>query len=196
MLIITNILILLVFSFLSSNNPNIKINNYKDSSPYLTLTTITSGTIYLTSAWEKLNGFKSKLFIEAIDTEYSIRARRNNLNFFKFDFPIIVHDAGVILKKKILNFHFIIRRHSDIRLYLQYRNNLPIFIKNSIFFPKWASKSIFNLLTKKLFISLLGSRNILKTILWIAKGLFDGLLEITPLKKKLKNPQYMLKKFL
>lgn len=183
------------FSFLSSNNPNIKKIYYKDASPYLTLTTITSGTIYLTSAWEKLNGFKSELFIEGIDTEYSIRARKNNLNFFRFDYPIIIHDAGVPFERKILNFNLIIRRHSDTRLYLQYRNNLPIFIKNFIFFPKWSSRSIINLLTKKLIISVLGSRNIFKTFLWITKGLLDGLLEITPLKKMLKNQKIYVKNF-
>lgn len=183
------------FSFLISNKPKHKKKDHKDFSPYLTLTPIISGTIYLTSVWEKLNGFKNELFIEGIDTEYSIRARKNKFYFFKFDYPIMVHDAGVPIIKTFLNFNFIIRRHSDIRLYLQYRNNLPIFLKNSIHFPKWALISIFNLLTKKILISALGSKNILRTFLWIARGLLNGLLESTPFKVRLQTPEFMLKNY-
>ena len=165
-----------------------------NNSPFLTLTTITSGTIYLTSAWEKLNGFKSGLFIEGVDTEYAIRAKKNHFNFYKIDYPILLHDAGVKITKNFLYFKIKIRNHSDERLYLQYRNNIPIFIKNLIFFPKWSLKSIFNLFTKRFLISILGSKNIFKTLFWIARGTFDGLLELTFFNYKLSKQEQILKK--
>ena len=182
------------FSFLSVSDPKTnKKNNYTKYYPHLTLTTITSGTIYLTSAWKKIYGFKNELFIEGIDTEYSIRARKNKLNFYKFDYPILIHDAGLALTKKFLNLKITIRFHSDIRLYLQYRNNLPIFIRNLTFVPKWSLKSIINLFTKKLIIAILGSRNKLITLIWIFKGTCEGLLELTSFSHKLKSQELMFK---
>lgn len=181
------------FSFLSVSDKETNKKNYKNYYPDLTLTTITSGTIYLTSAWKKIYGFKNELFIEGIDTEYSIRARRNKLNFYKFDYPIFIHDAGSALTKKFLNLKITIRVHSDIRLYLQYRNNLPIFIRNIIFVPKWSLKSIINLYTKKLIIAILGSKNILRTLIWILKGTCVGLLELTSFSHKLKSQELMFK---
>ena len=184
------------FSFLPIKDEKEYEKKYKKNSPILTLTTITSGTIYLTSAWEKLNGFKSELFIEGIDTEYAIRAKKNQFNFYEFDYPILIHDAGVAISKNIFCFKIKIRKHSDVRLYLQYRNNIPIFIKNLIYFPKWAFRSILNLFTKRFLISILGSRNIFITLLWIARGTFDGLLELTFLKYKLRKQGSILKKHL
>ena len=182
------------FSFLTIKNEKDYKKEYKNNSPFLILTTITSGTIYLTSAWEKLNGFQSELFIEGVDTEYAIRAKKNQFNFYKFDYPILIHDAGVEISKSFFYFNIKIRKHSDVRLYLQYRNNIPIFIKNLIFFPKWSLKSILNLFTKRFLISILGSKNIFITFFWILRGTFDGLLELTFFSYKLKNQGQMLKK--
>lgn len=184
------------FSFLTMKNEKDYKNKYKNNSPFLILTTITSGTIYLTSVWKKLKGFESELFIEGVDTEYAIRAKKNQFNFYKFDYPILIHDAGVKISKKFFCFNIKIRKHSDVRLYLQYRNNIPIFIKNLIFFPKWSLKSIFNLFIKRSLISILGSKNIFITLFWIFRGTFDGLLELTFFNYKLKKQGQILKNHL
>ena len=184
------------FSFLTIKNEKDYKKEYKNYTPISVLTTITSGTIYLTSAWEKLKGFESRLFIEGVDTEYAIRAKKNKFNFYKFDYPILIHDAGVEISKNFFCFNIKIRKHSDVRLYLQYRNNIPIFIKNLNFFPKWSLKSIFNLFTKRSLISIIGSKNIFITLFWIFRGTFDGFLEITFFNYKLKKQGQILKKHL
>ena len=179
------------FSFKSITNP-MKKEKSKIISPKLCLTSITAGSIYLTSAWSKLKGFKNELFIEGIDTEFSIRAKKNKFNFYKFSHPIIIHDAGIPIKKNFLFFDLVIRKHSDIRIYLQYRNNLPIFIKNLPIFPLWSSKSLFNLLIKKSFLIMVSTRNSLKTFLWISKGIYHGLIETLNKKSNLKKQEYFL----
>tara|TARA_B100000945_G_C20388135_1_gene600806 strand:- start:938 stop:1252 length:315 start_codon:yes stop_codon:yes gene_type:complete len=92
--------------------------NLKKITPSLCLTSIIAESIYLISAWKKLNGFKNELFIEGIDNEFSIRAKNNKFNLYKFPYPIIIHYAGIPIKRKFLFFDLIIRRHSDIRIYL------------------------------------------------------------------------------
>ena len=180
------------FTFKPSKEEEISKINPKKLTPFLNLTSIISGTVYLTSSWNKLNGFKDELFIEGIDTEFSIKAKRKNFNLYKFKYPIIFHDAGLAVKKKIFNFNYFIRKHSDERIYLQYRNNLPIFIDNFIFFPKWSLKSIFNLLIKKIIVIILGSENIPKTLFFVIKGILDGILELTPLRKNLEKQERYL----
>ncbi len=181
------------FSFEYFTNSKKYLQNYKINLPSSLLTPITSGCIYLTKVWKELNGFNNYLFIEGIDTDFAIKAKLKNFNFYKFDYPIMLHDAGISISKNILNFNFTFRKHSDIRVYLQYRNNLNIFIKNILYFPKWAIRSIFNLFTKKAFVVILGSSNPLRTSLWIIKGIFHGLLESTIFKNKLKQPKFYFK---
>ena len=181
------------FSFKSITNPIIKKEKSNKKSPQICLTSITAGSIYLTSAWGKLKGFKNELFIEGIDTEFSIRAKKNKFNFYKFSHPIIIHDAGIPIKRNFLFFNLVLRKHSDIRIYLQYRNNLPTFIKNLHHFPLWSFRSLFNLLIKKSFLIMLGTDNILKTFLWIAKGVFHGLIETLNKRNNLKTQEYFLR---
>ncbi len=181
------------FSFTSITNPIIKKEKSSKMSPNICLTSITAGSVYLTSAWEKLKGFKNELFIEGIDTEFSIRAKKNKFNFYKFSYPIIIHDAGIPIKRNLLFFNLVIRKHSDIRIYLQYRNNLPTFIKNLHHFPLWSLRSLFNLLIKKSFLIMIGSDNILKTFLWITKGVSHGLIETLNKRNNLKKQEYFLR---
>lgn len=181
------------FSFTSITGPKVKKENPKIIRPNLCLTSITAGSVYLTSAWSELKGFKNELFIEGIDTEFSIRAKKNKFNFYKFYHPIIIHDAGISIKRNFLFFDLFIRKHSDIRTYLQYRNNLPIFIKHLTLFPIWSLKSLFNLFIKKLFLIILSSDNISKTFLWISKGIYHGLIETFNKRNNLKKQEYFLK---
>tara|TARA_Y100000589_G_scaffold86929_1_gene80969 strand:- start:65 stop:973 length:909 start_codon:yes stop_codon:yes gene_type:complete len=184
------------FNFLSIKDN--KSNNYsysREIKPYPSLTTVTSGTIYLISAWEKIKGFKEKYFIEGVDTEYSLKAKKNKFNFYKIDYPIIIHDAGIPISKKVLKFKLKLRMHSDIRVYLQYRNNFSIIIKYFLFFPKWAIKTSFNLFTKKTLISIFVSRNAFKTFIWILRGIYHACIEFTPYKKKLKSQEFIFKSF-
>ena len=181
------------FSFKSITNPIIKKEKSKRISTNICLTSITAGSIYLTSARKKLKGFKNELFIEGIDTEFSIRAKKNKFNFYKFSHPIIIHDAGIPIKRNFLFFNLVIRKHSDIRTYLQYRNNLPTFIRNLHHFPFWSFRSFINLLINKSFLAMLGTDNILKTFLWIAKGVAHGLIETLNKRNNLKKQEYFLK---
>ncbi len=181
------------FSFSYITKPKAKPKDLKKITPYLCLTSITSGSIYLTSAWRQLNGFKNELFIEGVDTEFSIRAKKNKFNFYKFNYPIIIHDAGIPIKRKFLFYELIIRRHSDIRIYLQYRNNIPIFINNLPFFPFWALNSLFNLLIKKFIVIVIGTDNIPKTFVWIFKGIMHGLIESLKKQNNLKRQEYLIK---
>ena len=182
------------FQIINDSKRKVKTKSLKLDPPSSCLTPITSGCFYLTEVWKELNGFKSKLFIEGIDTEYALRAKLKKFTFYHFNYQIMNHDAGELITKKFLNLSLKIRFHNDRRIYLQYRNNLPLFIKYFRYFPTWAFKSIFNVFTKKLFLIMLSSKNIKKTLLMLSKGIFDGLLECTPIKKKLKSPEFILKK--
>ena len=161
------------------SKPSFELNNSKYlEDPIEYLTPITSGCCYILPVWKDCGGFKDDLFIEGVDTEYSLRLRRYGYKFYKFNFPIIVHDAGELIYRKLIFFSFKIRRHSDIRIFLQYRNNLPLFCKYFLYHPKWASTSIFNVLTKKIILSLLGSKNIFRTLTYIIKGILVGILSL------------------
>ena len=54
--------------------------------------------------------------------------------FYRSKHPIIIHDAGILITKKIFILKFKLRTHNDLRIYLQYRNNIPLFIYGFLFF--------------------------------------------------------------
>ena len=61
---------------------------------------ITSGTIYTIEALKKNGCFRDDFFIDAIDTEYNLRIKKNGYHFLRIPEAVLLHRLGSIEMKK------------------------------------------------------------------------------------------------
>ena len=88
-----------------------------------TFNIITSGTVYAMAAVEKIGAFRSDFFIDAIDTEYTLRAKKNGYHFLQVHEALLQHQLGNI-KMKSLGFRSIrCFNYSPLRCYYFARNH-------------------------------------------------------------------------
>jgi rhamnosyltransferase len=90
---------------------------------------ITSGSIISTTAYRKIGPFNNELFIDFIDIEWCLRARKKMFKIIAFNNIIINHNLGDY-SKKIFNKSYPI--HSPIRMYYYFRNSIYLYKKNYV----------------------------------------------------------------
>lgn len=98
---------------------------------------ITSGALTNLSAFKKLGFFKDDFFIDYVDTEYCLRARKNNYGILVSQKAILFHQFG---NKKIVRFlghPFQPTFHKPFRRYYICRNRISLFREYALTFPHW-----------------------------------------------------------
>ena len=87
-----------------------------------TFNAITSGTVYMTEPMGKIGAFRTDFFIDAIDTEYALRAKKNKYYFLQVHEALLQHQLGNI-KMRSLGFRNIrCFNYSPMRCYYFARN--------------------------------------------------------------------------
>lgn len=110
-------------------SPNYKIKNEKMFSetqdPLIVETTMTSGSIYPVKIFSKVGVFRQDFFIDAIDTEFSLRAKQSGILTRIITFVYLIHSAGYQkTKHKFLWKTFFPNEYSPIRSYYIVRNGI------------------------------------------------------------------------
>lgn len=130
---------------------------------------ITSGSIITTTAFRKIGPFNNELFIDFIDIEWCLRARKKMFKIIAFNNIVINHHLGDYCKK-LFNKSYPI--HSPTRMYYYFRNSIYLYKKNYI--PlNWKIIDMSRLVLRVIFylIFVKNRKNYFKKIL---KGIYHG----------------------
>jgi len=89
-------------------------------------TVITSGNLLNLSGWQELGGFCEKLFIDEVDNEFCIRAKKKGYKIQATQDIYLNHNLGVkyIKANRLTGRDLSFTRHSPFRVYYMTRNNL------------------------------------------------------------------------
>lgn len=107
-----------------------------------------SGTLFNLGIWKQLGGFKESLFIDAVDHEYCLRAKKAGHVIFEFPSIQLIHQLGHTFKlpRWLFIFHNHpkagISYHSPDRERFIYRNNVWLIRHYFGIFPTWAVRRI------------------------------------------------------
>jgi rhamnosyltransferase len=97
---------------------------------------MTSGNILSLTAFQKVNGFLDKLFIDYVDYEFCGRILENNYLIYENSNSILNHQLGSLSLVKFFSKKINITNHSSVRRYYRARNFFYFFKKNIIRNPK------------------------------------------------------------
>ncbi|MEJ7822081.1 MAG: glycosyltransferase [Chitinophagaceae bacterium] len=91
---------------------------------------ITSGMLLNLSLYEKIGGFDEALFIDLVDNEYCIAAKKLGYSLIEFSDIYITHNLGKQVHRSSIKSLFLIKKkkniHTPLRCYYMYRNMLYI----------------------------------------------------------------------
>jgi rhamnosyltransferase len=98
------------------------------------LTTLTSGSMMPASAIRKLGLFEESLYIDAVDTEFCLRARRNGMVILESP-AVLLHSLGRMTYHHLLGLHFGTTNHPPGRHYYITRNRLRLLSRYAADWP-------------------------------------------------------------
>jgi rhamnosyltransferase len=133
---------------------------------------MTSGNIISLDIYKEIGGFEDKLFIDEVDIDYCLKAKKSKFRIVKYPNIFMNHKLGEEKIVTLFNRKYHIFQHSPIRTYYIFRNNLYIFKKFLPYFPFVILMRIKELIKEALRICFFQTCKIqhLKNIL---KGFFD-----------------------
>lgn len=135
---------------------------------------ITSGSILRLSAAASLGGMMEPFFIEGIDLEYCLRARKEGFLIAASGRPLMTHGAGRCEERRILRRTVLVANHAPWRYYLQFRNLTWILCHYGTFDPAWSFNAATGL-AKKLALILFFESDRMRKVAAILKGVGHGL---------------------
>ena len=95
--------------------------NNKKNAQYL-YWTMTSGNLLNLEYVKEIGKFKEDFFIDAVDYEFCLRARKKGYKILQCNKAILIHNPGITKTKKILFWNYKYGYMSTDRLYYQIRN--------------------------------------------------------------------------
>jgi len=104
---------------------------------------ITSGALTNLDAWAKLDGFWAELFIDFVDFEYCLRARRAGYRILVSQDARLIHRLGARRAVSFLGFRLTALFHSPKRVYYIWRNRLAVIKRHGLSTPHWLLYEIF-----------------------------------------------------
>lgn len=116
-----------------------------------------SGTLFHLATWQELGGFKESLFIDAVDHEYCLRAKKAGYQIFEYPSIQLIHQLGQTFKlpQWLFAFHSHpkagISYHTSARERFIFRNNAWLIRHYFWTFPKWAIRRTGYLLLRVLY---------------------------------------------
>ncbi len=99
--------------------------------------TITSGSLTNLRLWEALGGFREELFIDYVDTDYCLRARRAGYRVAVSCDARLRHRLGDRREYRPAGFKFRPWFHAPFRRYFQGRNRILLWRRYALRFPHW-----------------------------------------------------------
>ncbi|MGL5417350.1 MAG: glycosyltransferase family 2 protein [Clostridium sp.] len=134
---------------------------------------ITSGTFLNVEKALEIGGFLEKLFIDYVDFEFSLRAKKYNYKIYKIYNIKLLHELGQREYKKILGRKFDVTNHNPKRRYYLIRNKIYIYKNYLHIFPKICIRNIMSTI-KVIGKIILCEKNKKENIVNILEGIKDS----------------------
>lgn len=129
---------------------------------------IQSASIFRMEIFNKIGGFNSRYFIDSVDFELCLRAKKNGYRVIMSNLDFINHNLG--FKKRIMSLNFV--SHSAFRNFYIARNHVDLSIRYFRYFPFFILKK--NFFFGIHFFKLLFLERSIKSIILFFKGFFQG----------------------
>ena len=98
---------------------------------------ITSGCLTSLEVWFKLGQFRTEFFIDYVDTEFCLRAKRNGYHVLACYNALMFHTMGLRTRGKLFGRMFLPLNHSPVRRYYIARNSIVMIREYGLLFPHW-----------------------------------------------------------
>lgn len=134
---------------------------------------ITSGSLIALDAYDTLGPFREEFFIDSVDYDFCMRARRRGYRVIKLCRVGMIHSLG---RTKEFNFGWFkvkTTNHSTIRRYYMYRNSTILAREHFLSDPLY-SVAVFIFQLKTFFIVLFLEKDKGMKLKYMLRGLFDG----------------------
>jgi len=105
---------------------------------------ITSGALCRVDVYQTLGGFRNDFFIDYVDMEYCLRAKRHGYQTFVNCEAHLVHRLGKRQKRTVMGRVAYPRFHAPLRWYYVSRNRIPMLKMYAFRFPYWLVYEILN----------------------------------------------------
>jgi rhamnosyltransferase len=136
---------------------------------------ITSGTLMSVAAFRELGPFTEELFIDFVDFEYCLRARRAGYRILVSCAARLLHRVGVRAKAQLSGVTLSPTHHGPLRKYYLFRNAIAVMRKYGATFPHWLIYQLAALLEILLGILFVEERKLPKLRACMI-GIWDGIL--------------------
>lgn len=139
-----------------------------------TTAVITSGTLTNAVVFEEIGPFRDELFIDLVDTEYCLRARRAGYRIVGACGATLVHRIGETRARSVLGIRIVATHHAPVRRYYLFRNSTIVMCKYFGIYPHWI---IYHglVLGQTLLGTILLERRKLATLRACYLGIYDGI---------------------
>jgi len=104
-------------------------------SPFEVTFAITSGTLILSSLFEKMGFFREDFFIDHVDSEFCVRLQKTGNSILVNPDVVFEHAIGKRKLRKVLGINFKPNYHSPVRRYYSVRNGILMVRQHVRFFP-------------------------------------------------------------
>lgn len=138
-------------------------------------TTITSGGLVLVSVFDSTGLFDESLFIDFVDHDFYLRARRFGFSIVEAKAAILTHSLGETTEHRLLGRYVTCSNHSAHRRYYMTRNQLEVFRRFALQEPGWSMRGLSYLLIGSV-IALLFEKDRWSKLAAMARGSFHFLL--------------------
>lgn len=91
------------------------------------LVVMTSGNLVNIEAYKEVEGFKSWMFIDAVDFEFGLNLRKHGYNIIQLNDAVLNHNLGNTVKRKFLGKVMYVSNHSAFRRYFIVRNRYYLY---------------------------------------------------------------------
>jgi rhamnosyltransferase len=155
------------------NKARLKKGNYIEGTNFVSLEqTLSSGSLVSKDVYDAVGGMEDALFIDAVDSEYCWRIRKNGFLVIRNNDALLAHKLGAG-KKKFLGF-INVGVPSPVRHYYQVRNTLLLINRNYVPFY-WKMSGVIKILFKFIIYPFVLDEG-WKRFKYISKGVCDGVL--------------------
>lgn len=139
-------------------------------------TVITSGSLVSVAAYAAIGPFRDEFFIDHVDDEYCLRARRKGYRVISTCRPVMRHSVGASTLHRLLWKRTGVTNHSPFRRYYMTRNHLVLMREYFAAEPRWVFDTAYSRM-KGLVLMCLFERERPAKIRNVLKGFFHGAFE-------------------
>lgn len=136
---------------------------------------ITSGSLTNISMFQDIGAFKDKFFIDCIDTEYSLRAKKNGYRIIVSVDAILYHNLGNKTQVPFLRGSITPNFHKPFRRYYIARNQVAVLQEYAFIYPHWLLLELVYSTYNFLRIFLFEDQK-KENFIMIVKGYYDGIM--------------------